>query len=139
MTQHRRFPSPPAILGAGDQSTSRCDFTDALSRAGAALSEAVSAFKILEARVVCLEAICAKVQTALPPVTASPMIAVAAIDSETRSHVDTATAASWLNRAPQTLRKWACYEDGPLRPNRLNGRLAWSVVELRTILASQRT
>lgn len=139
MTQHRRFPSPPTILGVGDQFASNYDFANALSRAGAALTAADRAFQILEARVVRLETICAKVQTALPPFTASPVIAVAAIDSETRSHVDTATAASWLNRAPQTLRKWACYEDGPLRPNRLNGRLAWSVVELRTILASQRT
>jgi hypothetical protein len=33
---------------------------------------------------------------------------------ETRSHVDTNTAARWLNRKPQTLRSWASLENGPL-------------------------
>jgi hypothetical protein len=39
-----------------------------------------------------------------------------------------------LGRAPQTLRLWACSEDGPLRPLRINGRLAWPVGELRRLL-----
>lgn len=56
------------------------------------------------------------------------------LDLEIRSHVSTATAASWLNRTPQTLRKWACYEDGPIRPVKINGRLAWPVVEIRKLL-----
>lgn len=41
-----------------------------------------------------------------------------------RHAVTTAQAAKALNRAPQTLRKWACLENGPLRPIRINGRLA---------------
>ena len=53
---------------------------------------------------------------------------------ETRIVVDTATAAFHLNRRPQTLRAWACYEDGPIRPKRVNGRLAWPVATLRSIL-----
>ncbi|MBK6471582.1 MAG: DNA-binding protein [Betaproteobacteria bacterium] len=53
---------------------------------------------------------------------------------ETRAAVDTATAAYHLNRQPQTLRCWACNEDGPLRPLRINGRLAWPVSELRRVL-----
>ena len=57
------------------------------------------------------------------------------IYNETRSHVTTACAAYWLNRKAQTLRKWACYEDGPIRPVRINGRLAWSVTDLTRILA----
>ena len=56
------------------------------------------------------------------------------LDRETRSAVDTATAAYHLNRRPQTLRGWACNEDGPLRPIRVNGRLAWPVAELRRVL-----
>ena len=53
---------------------------------------------------------------------------------ETRPTVDTAAAAYHLNRRPQTLRGWACLESGPLRPLRINGRLAWPVSELKRVL-----
>jgi hypothetical protein len=56
------------------------------------------------------------------------------LDCETRSAVDTACAAHHLSRAPQTLRAWACLENGPMRPLRINGRLAWPVAELRRVL-----
>ena len=56
------------------------------------------------------------------------------LDRETRAAVDTATAAYHLNRQPQTLRCWACHEDGPLRPVRVHGRLAWPEAELRRVL-----
>lgn len=48
--------------------------------------------------------------------------------------VNTAEAAKALNRVPQTLRKWACLENGPIRPIRINGRLAWSVAEIKRLL-----
>ena len=53
---------------------------------------------------------------------------------EVRTHVATPLAAFWLNRKEQTLRMWACYENGPLRPTRINGRLVWSVAEIRRLL-----
>jgi len=53
--------------------------------------------------------------------------------SETREHVDTACAAYHLGRKAQTLRAWACHENGPLRPVRIHGRLAWAVADLRRI------
>lgn len=53
---------------------------------------------------------------------------------ETRPAVDTAAAAHYLNRRPQTLRGWACLENGPIRPIRINGRLAWPVGELKRVL-----
>lgn len=56
------------------------------------------------------------------------------LEIETRNVVDTATAAFHLNRKPQTLRVWACYEDGPIRPIRVNGRLAWPVAAIRSLL-----
>ena len=58
------------------------------------------------------------------------------LESVTRPTVDTATAAYYLNRRPQTLRGWACAETFPdgLRPVRINGRLAWPVSELRRVL-----
>jgi hypothetical protein len=43
-------------------------------------------------------------------------------------------AAAAINRKPQTLRKWACLENGPIRPIRINGRLAWRVADLQTLL-----
>ena len=51
-----------------------------------------------------------------------------------RTHVDTEQAAYYLLRRPQTLRNWACSESGPLRPVRINGRLAWPVSELRRVV-----
>ena len=56
------------------------------------------------------------------------------LESITRPAVDTAAAAYYLNRKPQTLRGWACNEDGPIRPVRLNGRLAWKVADLIQLL-----
>lgn len=55
------------------------------------------------------------------------------LQAVTRPAVDTEAAAYYLNRKPQTLRTWACLESGPIRPNRINGRLAWPVAELRRL------
>ncbi len=43
-------------------------------------------------------------------------------------------AAHLINRRPNTLRKWACFENGPIRPIRINGRLAWKVSDLMALL-----
>lgn len=56
------------------------------------------------------------------------------LELEQRPVVDTAAAAYYLSRRPQTLRVWACLDCGPLRPRRINGRLAWPVAELRRVL-----
>lgn len=56
------------------------------------------------------------------------------LDLETRAAVPTDCAAFHLGRRPQTLRAWACHEDGPLRPLRIHGRLAWPVGELRRLV-----
>lgn len=60
----------------------------------------------------------------------------APLGRESRTTVDTATAAYHLNRRPQTLRSWACSEAGPLRPLRINGRLAWPVAEIRRLVGA---
>jgi len=52
-----------------------------------------------------------------------------------RDSLTTNEAAPAINRAPQTLRKWACLENGPIRPIRINGRLAWLVSDLRALLS----
>lgn len=52
-----------------------------------------------------------------------------------RPTVPTEQAAYYLNRRPQTLRGWAMNSGtGPVSCIRINGRLAWSVVELRRVL-----
>lgn len=56
------------------------------------------------------------------------------LEKETRTHVPTDVAAYYLNRRPQTLRSWACTENGLIRPVRINGRLAWSVAAIRALL-----
>jgi hypothetical protein len=58
-----------------------------------------------------------------------------ALAEETRSAIKTNEAAFHLGRSPQTLRKWACYEDGPVRPIRVNGRLAWLVADIKALLS----
>jgi hypothetical protein len=60
--------------------------------------------------------------------------AFVSLDRENRTAVDTETAAFHLSREPQTLRVWACRENGPLRPLRVNGRLAWPTAEIRRLL-----
>lgn len=57
-----------------------------------------------------------------------------ALERETRPTVETAAAAYYLNRRPQTLRCWATYENGPIRPLRISGRLAWPTADLRKLL-----
>nr|WP_057924505.1 helix-turn-helix domain-containing protein [Burkholderia ambifaria] len=46
-------------------------------------------------------------------------------------------AAAAINRKPQTLRKWACLENGPIRPVRINGRLAWRVSDIQALLSGE--
>lgn len=48
--------------------------------------------------------------------------------------LSTDEAAAALNRKPQTLRKWACLENGPIRPVRINGRLAWKVSDIAKLI-----
>lgn len=50
------------------------------------------------------------------------------------SVMPTDEAAAVLNRMPQTLRRWACQDNGPISPVRINGRLAWRVSDLRALL-----
>jgi hypothetical protein len=56
------------------------------------------------------------------------------LDRETRAAIPTDAAAFHLNRKPQTLRAWACLENGAIRPIRINGRLAWRVSDIKAVL-----
>lgn len=55
------------------------------------------------------------------------------LELETRSHVPTSQAAYYLSRKQQTLRTWAM-TGHPIRPIRVNGRLAWAVADLKRLL-----
>ena len=58
-----------------------------------------------------------------------------ALEQVTRPNLTTAEAAFYLNRAPQTLRAWACLENFPagLRCRRVGGLLAWPTVEVKAL------
>ena len=56
------------------------------------------------------------------------------LDTEPRSHIPTDEAALHLGRKPQTLRRWACFETGEIRPVRVSGRLMWPVAAIRALL-----
>ncbi len=53
---------------------------------------------------------------------------------ETRETLPTDAAAFHLLRRPQTLRGWACLDNGPIRPVRINGRLGWRTADIRRLL-----
>ena len=52
----------------------------------------------------------------------------------TQPSIPTSQAAFYLNRRPQTMRSWACLQNGALHPLRINGRLAWKVSDIKTLL-----
>lgn len=56
-----------------------------------------------------------------------------ALDSVTSPIVPTPQAAYYLGRQSQTLRAWACYQRGALKPVNIAGRLSWSVAEIRAL------
>lgn len=65
---------------------------------------------------------------------ATKLVQPISLQNEVRLTLPTAEAAYHLNRADQTLRLWAMREDGPVRPIRVSGRLAWPVSELKRVL-----
>lgn len=69
----------------------------------------------------------------MPKIQTNPLYP--ALDAETRSVIPTNETAFHLNRKPQTLRTWACFENGPIRPVRVNGRLAWRVSDIKDLIA----
>ena len=55
------------------------------------------------------------------------------LEHVTKPNLTTGELAYYLNRRPQTLRGWACNEDGPIRPKRVGGLLAWPTVEAKAL------
>ena len=56
------------------------------------------------------------------------------LEQVTSPTVSTDAAAYYLNRKAQTLRGWACLENGPVRPIRVHGRLAWPTDQIRRVM-----
>jgi hypothetical protein len=48
--------------------------------------------------------------------------------------VMTREAAVLMKRKPQTLRVWASYQRGPIKPIRINGRLHWRLKDIANLL-----
>ena len=51
--------------------------------------------------------------------------------------VTTAEAAKLLNRQAQTLRKWAAFENGSIRPRRVHGRLWWALADIERLIGGE--
>lgn len=49
--------------------------------------------------------------------------------------LSTLNAARVLDLKPQTLRRWACFQCGPIQPVRVNGRLLWRIADLGRLLS----
>lgn len=49
----------------------------------------------------------------------------------------TEEAAKLLRYKAQTLRKWACYETGPIRPIRMGGKLLWRISDIQKLIDSE--
>ena len=56
------------------------------------------------------------------------------IELEQRQRIPTNNTAYYLDKSPQTLRSWACLENGPIRPIRIHGRLFWPTAEIKKLL-----
>ncbi len=56
------------------------------------------------------------------------------LDQVTTPNVDTGAAAHYLLRKRNTLRVWAM-RGHPIKPLRVNGRLAWPVAEIRRLVS----
>ena len=48
--------------------------------------------------------------------------------------VDTVEAAALLGIKPQSMRRWACFGTGPIKPRRMFGRLRWAVDDINAVL-----
>lgn len=59
------------------------------------------------------------------------------LELETRPFVGTRQAAHYLLHQQQTLRGWACFENGPIRARRIGTRLAWPMADIRKLLGVQ--
>ncbi|EKD98816.1 MAG: hypothetical protein ACD_23C00252G0003 [uncultured bacterium] len=55
------------------------------------------------------------------------------LEQVTKPNLTTAEAGHYLDRRPQTLRAWACLENGPIRPRRIGGLLAWSTADVKAL------
>jgi len=51
--------------------------------------------------------------------------------------VDTPEGAALIGKEPQTLRRWACYGIGPIKPIRIGGRLRWRVSDLKRLVSGE--
>jgi len=51
-----------------------------------------------------------------------------------RTHLNTNEAANSIDHRPQTLRKWATYQTGPIKPVKVGRRLLWPIESLNKLL-----
>ncbi len=65
---------------------------------------------------------------------AQPKLEFLPLELETHPTLSTAATAYYLRKARQTLRIWACKENGPIRPIRVGAHLHWKTSDIRKLL-----
>lgn len=62
------------------------------------------------------------------------------IVNELPAVVSNEDAAKYLNREPQTLRKWSSLDSAPfgIRPIKIHGRLSWRIDDLKRVLGDEK-
>lgn len=61
------------------------------------------------------------------------MFSITPLDLVTKPNLTTEECAYYLSRKPQTLRAWAVRDQGPIKPLRINGRLAWPTAAVKKL------
>jgi len=59
------------------------------------------------------------------------------LSNERRAALPTSETAAHLGRQAQTLRVWASKGTGPIKPLKINGRLAWQTADVKRLLGMQ--
>jgi hypothetical protein len=49
----------------------------------------------------------------------------------------TEEASALLRLTPQTLRRWACEDSGPIKPRRIGSRLRWPLADIKNLMAGE--
>ena len=62
---------------------------------------------------------------------------VKSLNEGSRLSYSTQETAELLNFREDTLRAWACFSKGPLKPRKIGNRLAWMASDIRELLGME--
>ena len=62
---------------------------------------------------------------------------VKSLNEGSRLYYTTKEAAELMNFREDTLRAWACFSKGPIKPRKIGNRLAWMATDIRELLGME--